>query len=101
MLVNRSRVLGVAHVLTPPIGSVGGALGHGHMGHELIGSGTVPVLLARGRVHDVAGADLVHSVTPALDPPGPLGDIEGLTQPVGVPRGARPRGEVDCADLNS
>src|SRR2546426_12273962 len=86
-------VLGVGDVLAP----VGVALGHGEVGHEVIGGGAVPVPLG-GRVDDVAGADGDDGLATGLDESFALGDVEGLSEAVGVPGGAGAGREVHCAD---
>ena len=68
------------------------------MGHEVAGRGAVPVPLVRRRVDDVAGADLSDAAAAGLHETPAFGDVEGLPEGVGVPRGASGGGEADRAD---
>src|SRR3954452_12529517 len=76
-------VFGVGEVVVP----LGVAFGDGDVGHEPIGPGAVPVLLAAGNADDVAGADNDDRATARLDSSFTLGDVEGLTHAVAVPGG--------------
>ena len=58
------------------------------MDHEAVGRGTVPVLLIRGSVDDVAGVSFDDVAATGLDQGDALDDVEGLAQGVGVPGGA-------------
>ena len=54
----------------------------------MAGCGTVPVPLACRRVGDVARADLSDAAAAGLHETPAFGDVEGLPEGVGVPRGA-------------
>jgi hypothetical protein len=56
----------------------------------VVGGGAVPVPLPRGRVDGLAGAELDDLAAAGLGQPGPVGDVEGLPEGVGVPGGAAP-----------
>ena len=70
---------------------------HREVGHEAVGGGAVPVLLARLEEHAVAGADDLDRPAAALRAADALGDVDGLAVGVGVPRRPRARREVDAA----
>jgi hypothetical protein len=55
----------------------------------------MPVVLARFEEHAVARADNLDRPTAALAEAHALGDVDGLPEGVGVPRGPRARCEVD------
>src|SRR6266566_4516142 len=59
---------------------------------------TVPVPLVGGRADDFARADADDCLATGLDESFALGDVEGLSEAVGVPGGARAGREVHCAD---
>ena len=67
----------------------------GDVGHEPVGGGAVPVLLAGLDVDDVAGADLLDVAAAAGDVADAVGDVERLAAGVGVPGGAGAGGEPD------
>jgi hypothetical protein len=54
----------------------------------------MPVLLARLEVHPISGPDLLDRAAAALTAPDALDDINGLTEGMGVPRGAGAWSEV-------
>ena len=58
-----AMVFGVGDVRSP----VRGALGDGQVGHEVIGSGAVPVLFAVGREDDIAWAEFDDLLSAGLD----------------------------------
>src|SRR6202020_190965 len=66
------------------------------VGHEAIGSGTVPMLLPGLEAHAIAGPDLLDRATPVLAAPDALDHVDGLAARVGVPRGAGTGSEVDA-----
>ena len=87
----RGAVLLVADVLTPRDGAALLVdLLHREVGHEAVGGGAVPVVLARLEEHPVAGADHLDLPAAALAEADALGDVDGLAVGVGVPRRARP-----------
>ena len=87
----RGAVLLVADVLTPGDGAalVVGFL-HREVGHEAVGGGAVPVVLAGLEEHAVAGTDDLDRLPAALAEPDALGDVDGLAERVGVPRRRAP-----------
>ena len=72
--VRAAVILGVGHVWPP----VRRTLGDGQMGHEVLGTGTVPVLFAVRGEHDITGTEFDDLLTSGLDPAAPLGDVEGV-----------------------
>src|SRR5215210_8165375 len=90
-------VLRVGDVLAPGDGATGvvGLL-HRQVGHEAVGGGAVPVLLAGFEEHAVARADDLDGAAEALAEPHALGDVDGLPKRVGVPGGPSAGGEVDA-----
>src|SRR5215204_3127498 len=98
----RGTVLLVAYVLAPGDGAAPLVdLLHGYVGHEAVRGGAVPVLLARLEEHAVARADHLDPSAAALAEANALGDVDGLPEGVGVPRGSGARGEVDAARLQA
>src|ERR687886_1590026 len=99
-------VLGVGDVVEPghDLTGVVGFL-DGDVGHEPVGGGAVPVLLAGLDVDDVAGADLLDlggAVGAAAgDVADAVGDVEGLALRVVVPGSAGARGEPDVCAADS
>src|SRR3984893_10227729 len=91
-------VLLVGDVLKPggPV-TVRGALVERDVRHEVGRRGTVPVLLTRRRVDHLARPGHDDFPVPGAKQGDALGDIEGLPNGVGMPRGAGARGEVDAA----
>src|SRR5215204_1757611 len=90
-----AAVLLVGDVLAPGDGAAGlVVLLHGDVDHEAVRRGAVPVVLARFEEHTVAGPDDLDRSALALAQADALGDEDRLAVRVGVPRGARPRGEV-------
>lgn len=72
-LVRLAVILGIGDVGAPTGGglvSVAGAFGDGQVGHEVVGRGTVPVLLVGGRVDDVASPDRYYGTASGLRPNG-------------------------------
>src|SRR5215204_4360214 len=69
---------------------------HRYVGHEAVGGGAVPVVLARLEEHAVARADHLDLCAAALAEAYTLGDVDGLAVRVGVPSGSSARGEVDA-----
>src|SRR5579884_41700 len=67
------------------------------MGHEAIGRGAVPVILAGLEEDPVAGADDLNGAAATLHETDTLDDEERLPKGVGVPRRPRTRGEMDDA----
>src|SRR5689334_17421898 len=61
---------------------------HGDVRHRRGWRGAVPVLFARGKPHDVTGADLFNRSAPALDAAGPGCHDQRLAERMRVPRGA-------------
>jgi hypothetical protein len=57
----------------------------------------VPVIFAGLEEHAVARTDHLDGAASALREADALGDVDGLAVGVSVPRGPRPRGEVDAA----
>src|SRR3954449_400980 len=89
-------VLLVADVLAPGDGAARlVVLLHGDVGHEAVGGGAVPVVLAGLEEDAVAGPDDLDRAALALAEAGTLGDVDGLAVRMGVPRRARSRREVD------
>jgi hypothetical protein len=88
-------VLLVGDVLAPVDGAAGvvGFL-HGDVGHEALGSGAVPVLLAGLEVDAIAGCDDLDGAAFALAEADALGDVDRLPEGVGVPGRARAGREV-------
>jgi hypothetical protein len=70
---------------------------HRYVGHEAVGGSTVPVIFAGLEEHAVARTDHLDGAASALREADALGDVDGLAVGVSVPRGPRPRGEVDAA----
>ena len=71
---------------------------HGDVGHEAVGCGSMPMLLAGFDVDDVAGPDLDDFSAAVGDEPDAVGDVQRLALGVGMPGGASPGGEADvCA----
>ena len=68
---------------------------HGDVGHEAVGSGAMPVVLARLEEDAVAGADRLDRSALALTLADALGDEDRLAVGVGVPGGPGPGREVD------
>src|SRR4051794_4786522 len=90
-----ARVLLVGDVLAPGDRAAGlVVLLHGDVHHEAAGRGPVPVVLAGLEEHAVAGADLLDRAALALAEADALGDEDGLSVRMGVPRGARAGREV-------
>src|SRR3954451_11072487 len=90
-------VLLVAHVLAPGDWAARIVdLLHREMGHEAIGRGAVPVVLAGLEVDAVARADDLDRPALPLAQPRPLGDEDRLPEGVGVPGGAGAGSEVDA-----
>jgi len=56
----------------------------------------VPVILAGLEVHALTSPDDLDRAAAALAAAEALGDIDGLSEGVAVPRGAGPGGEVDA-----
>src|SRR3954462_8291507 len=67
----------------------------GDVGHEPVGCGAVPVLLAGFDVAHVAGAHLLGGAAAVGGIGDAVGDIQRLTAGVSVPGGAGARGEAD------
>src|SRR3954454_10410632 len=68
---------------------------HREMGHEAVGRGAVPVVLAGLEIDAVARADDLDRAALSLAQPHSLGDEDRLPEGVGVPGGAGAGGEVD------
>src|SRR3954453_7420005 len=95
LIGRRGAVLLVRDVLAP--GDRAAALVvllHGDVGHEAVGRGAVPVVLAGLEDHPAAGLDLFDRTAFALAAADALGDEDGLSVRVGVPGGARTGREV-------
>src|ERR1700736_6726371 len=92
---DRGGILRVAHVLEPRDGLAVEHFLHGDVHHAGVGTGAVPVLLARWNPHGVTGADFAHRPAFGLHPPDPEDDVQRLPERMGVPRGARARLEAD------
>src|SRR3954468_9996807 len=89
------RVLLVGDVLAPGHGAAGlVVLLHGDVGHEAVGGGAVPVVLAGLEEHAVARADDLDRAALALAEADALGDEDRLPVWVRVPGGARAGCEV-------
>ena len=73
----------------------------GEVDHESVGCGAVPVFLVGFEQDAVAGADDLDRAAAALAQADALGDKDGLSERVGVPRGPRARGKVDAARLQA
>src|SRR5215217_2131603 len=69
---------------------------HRYVGHEAVRRRAVPVVLARLEEHRVAGPDDLDLSAAALAEPYALGNVGGLPEGVGVPRGPRAAREVDA-----
>src|SRR5262245_15724282 len=91
------RVLGIGDVLAPGRAGALVDLEHREVGHEAVGGGAVPVVLAGLEENAVAGVDLLDRSAAALAPADALGDVDGLAVGVGVPGRAGARREVDVA----
>src|SRR5258707_57628 len=76
----------------------GDGFGDGQVAHKVVGRGAVPMPLAGRGVDDVARADLGAVTAAGLHESASLGDVEGLADGVGVPRGAGGGSEADGAD---
>ena len=68
---------------------------HGEVGHEAVGGGAVPVVLAGLEEDAVAGADLLDRPASALAAADAFRDVDRLAERVSVPGRARARREVD------
>src|SRR5437667_4077508 len=94
----RGVVLVVGHVLKPGVLRAAvraRVLPQGEVDHEVVRGGAVPVLLAGGRIDDIAWVRLDDLAAAGLDQGDALDDVKGLAQAVGVPGGAGARGEPD------
>src|SRR5438445_313614 len=78
--------------------TVAGAFEHGQVTHEVAVGGAVPVFLAGRRVDGIAGTHPDDGAVAGDDKTGPVGDVQGLADGVGVPVGAGAGGEPDQAD---
>src|ERR1022692_2541884 len=87
-------VLLVGHRLQP--GHVLAALMflHGDVLHAVLGRGAVPVLLARRNPNGVASAHRTDRTTPGLHVADARGDVQSLSERMGMPGGARARLEA-------
>src|SRR3954468_22669413 len=86
------RVLLVGDVAAPGHGAAGlVVLLHGDVGHEPVGCGAVPVVLAGLEEDAVPGTDRLDRAAVTLAEPNALGDEDGLAVRVRVPGGARAR----------
>src|SRR4030088_2199074 len=65
-----------------------GALPHRQVAHETIGRGAVPMPFTRRRVHGVAGAHDDELTAAGLDQPDAVGDVQRLSDGMGVPCGS-------------
>src|SRR5215207_7199809 len=85
----RGAVLLVADVLAPRDGTalVVDFL-HRYVGHEAVGGGSVPVVLAGLEEHPVVWADDLDLSAVELAEADALGDVDGLAVGVGVPSGS-------------
>ncbi len=73
----------------------------GGVHHEVVRRRAVPVLLPGWRVDHVAGADDHDLAAAGLDQADSVGDVQGLSQGVRVPGGARAGGEADRVDADA
>src|SRR3954470_11796771 len=91
----RGAVLLVGDMLAPGDGAAGvvGFL-HGEVGHEPVGGGAVPVVLAGLEVHAIAGLDDLDRPAFALAAADALGDEDRLAVRVRMPGGPGAGGEV-------
>src|SRR3954470_17980274 len=78
--LSASVVLLVGHVFEPVDGLAIELLLHGDVRHRRGWRRAVPVLFARGKPHDVAGANLFNGPTPALRSAGSDGDDQRLAE---------------------
>src|SRR3954447_24851961 len=100
--LGRSVVLLVGHGVAPGRGVAFVVdLLHREVGHEAVGRGAVPVLLAGLEEHAVARTDDLDLSAAAPAPAGSFRDIDGLAVGVGVPRGPGAGGEVDADRLQA
>jgi aminoglycoside phosphotransferase (APT) family kinase protein len=76
-------------------------LPHGDVGHETVRRRTVPVPLTRRGVDHVPRTDLHNIPAARLDPAFSLGDVQGLSDSVAVPGGARSGAEADRVDTHA
>src|SRR3954470_15149187 len=91
-----AEVLFVADLLQPlDIFAVQGFL-NGDVSHRGFVRGAVPVFLARRTGDDIAGADFLFRLTPALRPAKTAGDDQGLAARMRVPGAARAGLECDA-----
>ncbi len=70
---------------------------HRDVGHEPVGGGTVPVILPRLEVHAVTRPYDLDRPAAALAAAKALGNVNGLSEGVGVPRGAGT--EIYCSSV--
>src|ERR1700761_3283707 len=78
--------------------AVTGAFEHGEVAHEVVLRGAVPVFLAGRGVDGVAGTHADDGAVPGGNQTGPVGDVQGLADSVGVPVGPGAGCEADQAD---
>src|SRR3977135_624364 len=74
---------------------------HGDVGHEAVGRGAVPVVLAGLEEDAVAGADDLDRAAAPLAEADALGDVDVLAERVGVPGGAGSGSEVDACGCDA
>ena len=98
----RTAVLLVADVLAPGRSVAFFVdLHHSYVGHKAVRGSAVPVALTGLKEHAIARADHLDLSAAALAQADALGDKDGLSERVGVPRGPRARGKVDAARLQA
>ncbi len=76
--------------------AVVGVFVQGQVGHEMLGAGSVPVLLVGLEAHGIAGADDLGRRAAAPSEPHAFGDVQDLAQGVSVPGRAGAGGEVNA-----
>jgi hypothetical protein len=91
-------VLFIAHVLAPA-GAIAFVVDveHREVGHEAVGSGTMPVLLTRLEEHAVTWSHDLDRLATTLTQADSLGNVDGLAVWMRVPRRPRARRKVDAA----
>src|SRR5689334_7586968 len=96
----RRSIFLVGHVLTPGDGAARVIdLLHGDVGHEAVGCGAVPVVLAGFEVNRVAGPDDLDRATAPLTEAHTLGHVDVLAEGMRVPGGPGSRSEMDTRGL--
>src|SRR4051812_27461125 len=70
------------------VAAVGLGLQQRQVAHERLGGGAVPVVLVRRADDRLTGVDAQHLTVTGADQADALGDVQGLTDRVGMPVGA-------------